>query len=185
MHGPMPWPPSRCVTVAVADEDSSSRAFPAARTSEILGAHRRLEFASTLSAPTMPRPSPRRRTRSRRGWLTSRRVVALEFELARWRRMRRAGVLGDRPACAARSGPAPRCVKVRTVPCSSQLVGDDVGGLAGVDHASPTARRRRSAACCALMMVCNACTIWHATGTGSMPLCGMRRMRALAADRRS
>jgi hypothetical protein len=63
-------------------------------------------------------------------------------------------------------------VKVRTVPCISQLSGTTLVAspvwimVTEITPASTGFLLR-------LMMVWKACTIWQAIGTGSMPMCGM------------
>ena len=74
-----------------------------------------------------------------------------------------------RMRCSIRS--ISSCVKVRTVPCRSQKSGTTLVASPAwiiVTEITPgsTGRRLR------VMMVWKACTIWQATGTGSMPLCG-------------
>ena len=62
-------------------------------------------------------------------------------------------------------------VKVRTVPCSSQLSGTTLVASPAwimVTEITPAS----IGFLLRLMMVWKACTIWQATGTGSMPLCG-------------
>ena len=63
-------------------------------------------------------------------------------------------------------------MKVRTVPSSSQksgttLVASPARIIVTEITAASIGRLLRE------MMVWNACTIWHAAGTGSMPLCGI------------
>ena len=63
-------------------------------------------------------------------------------------------------------------MKVRTVPCISQLSGTTLVASPVwiiVTEITPASIGRLLR----LMMVWNACTIWHAIGTGSMPLCGI------------
>ena len=62
-------------------------------------------------------------------------------------------------------------VKVRTVPCSSQLSGTTfVASPAWIMVTDTTPAS--IGFLLRLMMVWKACTIWQAIGTGSMPLCG-------------
>ncbi len=71
--------------------------------------------------------------------------------------------------CSMRSSTS--SVKVRTVPCISQLSGTTFVASPVwiiVTEITPASIGRLLRE----MMVWNACTIWHATGTGSMPLCG-------------
>src|SRR3990167_1287802 len=61
--------------------------------------------------------------------------------------------------------------KVRTVPCSSHASGTTL--VASPAWIMVTERTPASTGfLLRLMMVWNACTIWQATGMGSMPLCG-------------
>ncbi len=63
-------------------------------------------------------------------------------------------------------------MKVRTVPWISQLSGTTLVASPAwiiVTEITPASIGRLLR----VMMVWNACTSWHATGTGSMPLCGI------------